>query len=102
MLEEDALVCWICSPTLWDVAAHHRHVALVYEVPDRHLPASCSAFASVAAPFSCQVFDVDVWICFLHHSNGKVRCTQACGNSTALVRSLITHVKTGAQIKYVV
>lgn len=26
-------VCIVCMiPTLWDVAAHHRHVALVYEV----------------------------------------------------------------------
>lgn len=62
-------------PTLQDVAAHRRHVALVYQISDWHVPASCSAFTSVAAPFSCQVFDVDAWICFLHHDDCIVRST---------------------------
>lgn len=55
-------------PTLRDVAAHHGHVALVYEVSQRHVPAGGSAFPSVAAPLSCQVVDIDARV-LLHHSN---------------------------------
>lgn len=55
-------------PTLWHVAAHHRHVALVYQVSQRHVPAGCSAFSCVAAFFPSQVVDVDDSVCFPHHS----------------------------------
>lgn len=60
------------SPTLWDVAAHRRHVTLVYEVSYGHIPAGGPAFTGVTALFSCQVVDVDARICFLHHSNSIV------------------------------
>lgn len=56
-------------PTLWDVTAHHRHVTLIYEVSQRHIPAGCSALPGVAGLFSCEVVDVDGRIGFLHHSN---------------------------------
>lgn len=65
-------------PTLWDVAVHHRHVALVHEVPYGHSPASCSAFTGVATGFSRQVFDGDALVRFLHHSNSIVRRTRTC------------------------
>lgn len=71
-------------PTLQHVAAHRRHVALVYQISDWHVPASCSAFTSVAAPFSFQVFDVDTGICFLHHDDCIVRSTGTwCKNRTS-------------------
>lgn len=47
------------SPTLGDFAVHRRHVALVNEVPDGHVPAGRPPFASVAALFPLQVVDVD-------------------------------------------
>lgn len=68
-------------PTLWDVAAHRRHVALVHEVSYRHIPASCSAFTGVTAVFSFQVLDVDALISFLHHSNRIVRCARTCART---------------------
>lgn len=80
-------------PTLWDVAVHRRNVALVHEVPDRHIPASCSAYPSMTALFSCQVFDVDALIRFLHHSNRIVRCTRTCRQQDCIqTRALIKHV----------
>lgn len=68
-------------PTLWDVAAHHRHVALVHEVSYGHIPASCSAFTGVTALFSFQVLDGDALICFLHYSNCVVRCARTCART---------------------
>lgn len=80
-----------CFPTLRDVAAHHRHVALVYEIPQRHIPASCSAFTSVAALFSCQVVDVNAGICFLHHSNWIVGSTGSWGNNSSKKNYKLKH-----------
>lgn len=60
------------NPTLWDVAAHHRHVALVDEVSNGHVPAGRPPFARVAALFPLQVVDVDGSVRFLHHGDRKV------------------------------
>lgn len=60
------------NPTLRDVAAHHRHVALVDQVPDGHVPAGRPPFARVAALFALQVVDVDGSVRLLHHGDRKV------------------------------
>lgn len=58
--------------TLWDVAAHHGHVALVYQVPYGHVPPSSATYPGVAAILSCQVVDIDARVFFLHYSNCMV------------------------------
>lgn len=55
--------------TLWDVAAHHGHVALVYQVPYGHVPPSSATNPGVAAVLSFQVVDIDARVFFLHYSN---------------------------------
>lgn len=65
-------------PTSWEIAAHHRHVALICEVSQRHIPACCSAFTGVTASFAFQVVDVDARS-FLYHSNCIVGCTGTWG-----------------------
>lgn len=70
-----AWLLYSTSPTLRHVAAHRRHVTLVDEVSDGHVPAGCPAFTRVTALFPFQVVDVDAWIGFLHHGNSIVGCS---------------------------